>query len=409
MKQGNSWPTRLTTAMTVATALSLLSAFALIALTGERADAVSSIRLGEALALGVPWLAFSIVGAIVVWHRPANTIGWLCSVGGLQVSLVALAVGTAEYGLAMEPPWLVGTASAWMAHIGSIGIVVVPLLVLFRFPSGRPLGTTWLRAERLAVGYVAALTLLVAVDPMPLLTFPSTPNPLAVGGTSRFGPLSFAPVAACAVVAIASLAMRFRRGSMLERRQIRLLAIASVLVGLAFATMPLTSPDLTSGGELSTLTAMINATAFTAIPVAIGIAITRDRLYDIDRVVNRTLVYTVVSAVLVGVYATTVVGLTALLDAVTRGATTALPTAASTLLVAVLFRPVRARAQGSIDRRFDRERYEASRTVEAFVGQIRDEVELGAIVSDLQRVAEQTVRPATTACWIRMPAEGEEG
>jgi hypothetical protein len=392
--------TRLAVAMTVATATSLLVAFVLIALSGERATRVASIRLGEALALGVPWMAFSIVGAIVVRRRPDNMVGWLCSIGGLQVSLVALAVGTATYGLALDPPLPIGTASAWVAHVGSITIVATPLLILYRFPTGQSLGRWWRRAEALTLVFVAVLLLMVAIDPMPLLTFPTTPNPLALGDASRLSGFSFAPAVASAALAVVSLVLRFRRGSALEQRQLRLLAVASVLVGFAMATMPLTSPDLMSGGRLSSLTAVANAVAFAAIPISIGIAIVRDRLYDIDRIVNRTLVYALVSAVLAGVYGVAVVGLSALLDVLAPGAGNTLATAGSTLLVAALFRPVRSRAQATIDRRFDRERYEAARIIETFAGQVRAEVELDAIVGDLRLAATRTVRPSTTGCWI---------
>ena len=180
--------------------------------------------------------------------------------------------------------------------------------------------------------------------------------------------------------------------------------MASVLVGLAMATMSLTSPDLVRGGRLSTLTAVINAVAFATVPLAIGIAIVKDHLYDIDRIVNRTLVYGLVSAVLAGVYAATIVGISAVLQVVAPQAGNTIATAGSTLLVAALFRPVRARAQATIDRRFDRERYEASRTIDAFAGEVRAEVELASIIVDLRLAADRTMHPATTGCWIRSRA-----
>jgi hypothetical protein len=141
--------------------------------------------------------------------------------------------------------------------------------------------------------------------------------------------------------------------------------------------------------------------ALTSIPVMIGIAIVRYRLYDIDRIVKRTLVYGVVSAVLAGVYVVAVLGLQAVLGAFSPATSDTLATAGSTLLVAALFRPVRARAQRAIDRRFDRERYEATRTIESFAGDVRGEVELDAIVGDLLAAAGRTVHPSTAGCWIR--------
>lgn len=387
--------------MAIATAASLATALVLITLSGDRAADVASIRVGEAVPLMVAWMAFSLVGAIIVRHQPDNTVGWLCSVAGLQVSLTALSVGIATFFLVADRSSPIGVGSAWVAHTGAIAIVAVPLLILFRFPTGRSLGPWWRRVELLTVVFVGVLLLMAAIEPMPLFGFPATPNSLAVGETPRLSPIAFGPVIACAVLAVGALIARFRHGSALERRQLRLLAAASILLGIAFATMTITSPDLVSGGRLSTVTALVNATAFAAIPIAIGIAIVRDRLYDIDRIVNRTLVYALVSAVLACVYGVAVLGLSALLGVLAPEAGNALATAGSTLLVATLFRPVRARAQITINRRFDRERYEATRIIDSFAGQVRAEVELDAIVGDLQLAALRTVRPSNTACWIR--------
>jgi hypothetical protein len=387
--------------MAVATAASLFIALLLIALSGERAAAVASIRLGEAVALVAPWLAFSIVGAIVVRHGADNKVGWLCSIAGLQVALVALAVGIATFGLAVHPLSSFGTASAWVAHTGSIAIFLAPLLILYRFPNGRPLGPWWRRAELLTVVCVGVLMLTVAIDPMPMLTFPTTWNPMALGQATRLGVLSLIPTFACTAAAIAALVVRFRRGSTLERRQLRLLAIASVVLGLAMVTMPLTSPQLITGGRLSTSTAVINAVAFAAIPLAIGVAIVKDHLYDIDRILNRTLVYAMVSAVLAVVYVVAVVVLSALFEVLAPGVEKTLATAGSTLIAAALFRPVRERAQIAIDRRFDRQRFESARICEAFAGQVRDAVELAAIVGDLRLAVASTVRPSSMTCWIR--------
>jgi hypothetical protein len=352
-------------------------------------------------------MAFSIVGVVIVRHRPGNTVGWLCSIAGVGVSVVALSVGIATLALATDRSEPIGTTAAWVAHTGSITIVAFPLLIMYRFPTGRPLGQGWRRIEALTVAYVVSLILLVAVDPMPMLGFPATPNPFGIGAASRLSALIFVPATAGAVLAMSSLVVRFRQGSALERRQLRLLAAASALVGVAMGTMTVTSPDLVTTGRLSTLTAAINAIAFAAIPVAIGIAIVRDRLYDIDRIVNRTLVYAIVSAVLAAVYGVTVIGLSAPLGVLAPGVGSTIATAGSTLLVAALFRPVRARAQGAIDRRFDRERYEAAQSIESFAGQVRAEVELEPIVADLARAADGAVRPSTMSCWIRGSVTGD--
>ena len=396
--------TNLARASATVTATFLLLSAILVALAGDRAADVGSIGLTEAMALVVPWLAFAIVGALVVGHRPDNTVGWLCGIAGLQVAIVALTVGIATYGLSREPPSPYGIPAAWAAHTGSIAIVLAPLLILYRFPTGRPLGPRWRWAEWLTIVVVFVMVALAAIDPSPLLTFPSTPNPLGIGTVTRMSPLTFTPAIACAAIPVGALVVRFRRGSALERRQIHLLAFAAMLVAFAMATMTATSPELMGAGRLSTLTAVVNAIAFASIPAAIGIAIVRDRLYDIDRIVNRTIVYAIVSAVLAGTYAAAVIGLSAVLTVVAPDAGGTFVVAAGTLLVAVLFRPVRLRAQRAVDRRFDRERYEATRSIDAFASMIRGEVELDAIVDDLQETAVRTVHPSTATCWIRPQA-----
>ena len=396
--------TRLARAGAVATAALLLTSFVLVALAGGRAADVGSIGLREAIALSVPWLAFAVVGALIVGHRPDNTVGWLCSIAGLQVSVVALTVGIATYALSLESTSTIGVAAAWAAHTGSITLVLAPLLILYRFPTGRPLGPPWRMAEVLTILIVSVMVVLAAVDPSPLLTFPSTPNPLGIGEASRMSPTTFIPAVACAAIPIAALVVRFRHGTTIERRQIRLLASAGVLVAIAMATMTLTSPQLMGEGRLSALTAVVNAVAFASIPIAIGIAIVRDRLYDIDRIVNRTIVYAIVTAVLAGTYTVAVITLSAVLTAVAAESRGTLVVAGATLVAAAFFRPVRMRAQRAVDRRFDRERYEATRSIDAFASIVRGEVELDAIVDDLQETAARTVHPSTATCWIRPQA-----
>jgi len=155
------------------------------------------------------------------------------------------------------------------------------------------------------------------------------------------------------------------------------------------------------------VTSAINAVGLSAVPLAIGIAIVRYRLYDIDVIIKRTLVYGAVSAVLAAVYVVGVLVLQAPLVSVAPGEAQTLATAASTLLVAALFRPVRARAQRAIDRRFDRERYEAGRAIESFAADVRGQVELDAILRDFLAATGRTVHPASAACWIRqVPAIG---
>ena len=369
----------------------------------DRVATMAVLGLGEGLVVSVTWLAFAIVGAIIVRHQPDNVIGWICAVSGFGVSLIGLATGLATLALAVDSGSRAGQLVAWLAHAATMLMFVPPVYLFLRFPTGRPLGPGFARFERIWIVLAASTVPVAALAPVPLIGFPLTANPFGLAGLTP-GPfvsyLAFVAIAGL-IVATMSVVVRFRRGSSLERRQIAVLGAAAALVVVGLVTMPLTSPDLIPGGRVSAPTYFATTIVLTSIPVAIGIAIVRYRLYDIDRIVKRTLVYGVVSAVLAGAYVVAVLGLQAVLGAFSPATSDTLATAGSTLLVAALFRPVRARAQRAIDRRFDRERHEATRTVESFAGEVRGEVELDAIVAALLAAAGRTVHPAAVGCWIR--------
>jgi hypothetical protein len=317
--------------------------------------------------------------------------------------LIAVVTGIATYLLAADSGSPAGQLAGWVAHSATLGVVALPVFLFLRFPTGRPVGRWFARFELPSIALVASLIPVVALAPVPLLGFPTTPNPFAVRDLPIGPVVSYVTVVVVLLllVAAASLVLRYRRGSPLERRQVAVLGTAAALVVLDFGLIPLTSPAILSTGRLSAPTQIVTALSMTAIPVAIGIAIARYRLFEIDRIVNRTLVYATVSAVLAGVYVLAVVVLQAPLGAIFPDDARTLATAGSTLLVAALFRPVRARAQGTIDRRFDRERFQAARTIDAFAEEVRNEVELDAILRDFLAATAQTVHPATAACWIR--------
>lgn len=372
----------------------------------DNVPTVAVLGIGEGLVASVSWLAFALVGAIIVRHQPDNVVGWICTVSGFGVSLIAVAAGLATYALAIDSGSRSGQLVAWLSHVPTILLFAGPVLIFLRFPTGRPLGPRFVRFERIWMVLAASTVLVGALAPGPLVGFPSTANPFGLAGLppSPFAWYFVFVVLAGLIIAAVSVVVRFRRGSSLERRQIALLGVAAALVAADVAALPLTSPELLSSGRVSAPTYFVSTIALTSIPVAIGIAIVRYRLYDIDRIVRRTLVYGVVSAVLAGVYVVAVLGLQAMLGAISPATSSTLATAGSTLLVAALFRPVRARAQRAIDRRFDRERYEATRAIEAFARDVRGEVEIDAIVGDLLAAAARTVHPAAVGCWIRGPS-----
>lgn len=371
----------------------------------DRVAAVALIGVRDGLLFFVTWLAFAVVGWLIIRHQPRNAIGWLCAGSGFGVSLIAIATGIATNLLAGDPRSDPGRLAAWIAHSLTMGMIGLPVFVFLRFPTGTPLGPAFARFERLGVVLIGSLLPVVAVAPMPLLGFPATPNPFGLADSPIEPFLWWVTLVMLVLVIVAlwALVLRFQRGSTLERRQIALLGAAAALLVLDLAAIPVTSPAIVTTGRLSAPTQVLTAVAMTSIPVAIGIAIARYRLYEIDRIVKRSLVYGVVSAVLFGVYLVAVLVLQAPLGTAFPAEAQTLATAGSTLLVAALFRPVRSRAQAAIDRRFDRERYEATRTIETFAGQVRGEVELDAIASDLVAAARQTVHPSAATCWIRPP------
>jgi hypothetical protein len=395
---------RLAIAGTVAAAACWIVVVVLIVTApSDAVSRVASIGIGEGVGFLISWILFPVIGSIIIRRRPGNVIGWLCVIGGLQVAAFAVLTAFATSRLSVEPGSPVGVASAWLSHTLVSTLMAFPLLIMTRFPTGRSLGPRWRRAEQACIGVIGALVLMAAVEPMPLVGFPTTPNPAAIGtprltamGSAIFAVLWSVPVG----LSVAALVVRYRRGSAIERLQLRWLAAASVVLGVAALSTPLTSPEM-GEGRLTTASSIAFALGFSALPLAIGIAIVRHQLYDIDRLVKRTLVYALVSGVLALVYVVTVLGLSAPLTVLLPTAGDTLTTAASTLLVAALFRPVRTRAQAAVDRRFDRERHEATSTVEAFSGTIRAEVELDSIVGQLLAGAGRVVHPSSSGCWLR--------
>jgi hypothetical protein len=199
---------------------------------------------------------------------------------------------------------------------------------------------------------------------------------------------------ACGVACVASLVVRFRRSRGVERQLKWFVYAAAVTLGGLLVTEVAPIPE---GSALNDLLAVVGLAVVPSIPVAAGIAILRYRLYEIDRIVNRTLVYGALTALLAGVYAAGALWLPRLLDL----GGSRLVVAASTLAVAALFGPARRRVQAVVDRRFNRARYDATRTVEVFSARLRDQVELDALRAELLSVVDQTVQPTRASLWLR--------
>jgi hypothetical protein len=364
-------------------------------------------RPGFLLALTLAFTAFMVVGAVIVAHRPSNAIGWLFSAIGLLTATGTLAVDYAEYAYVTRPGSLPGAIVAiwyswWWLPMFALILVFTPLL----FPTGRLLSARW---RPVAVA-AAVATVLIAVggaleptlklqnedytvdNPIGLRVVPDEEAGL-VGGV-LFGVLAF-----CAVAALVSLVLRFRRSRGVERQQLKWFTYAAALA-ILFEVVP--TPQLE--GEVHDV---LFGLTFAFIPVAAGTAILRYRLYDIDRLINRTLVYGLLTALLAGVY----VGVVLVLGQLFGGVGTDPPSwavASATLGVAALFQPARRRIQTGVDRRFNRRRYDAAKTIEAFSARLRGEIDLDDLTVELLAVVDQTMQPTMSSLWLRPPIEASK-
>jgi hypothetical protein len=360
-------------------------------------------RISTFIALGTFVFAFASVGALIASRRQSNPIGWLSLVVALAFALATCAFAYTELGT--DGTVLAGAAyAAWLATSGwLVGLVVPATFILLLFPNGRLVGGRW-RAVVIAAsaGLVGALV-------------NQSLTPGILGGTRRtfenpFGVPALEPllgvIGAFAVVSIlvstaasiAALLVRFRRGTEVERRQIKWLLYAGAFPPLAWVAGLILEMILGSSESVTNVTNTLLSVAVAAIPIAIGIAILKHRLYDIDLIINRTLVYGALTALL----ALTYVGLVVSMQNAIAGASDSdLTIAGSTLAVAALFRPLRARVQSFIDGRFYRRKVDAQRTLESFTARLRNEVDLDQLSSSLVRVVQETMQPAHASLWMR--------
>jgi len=353
-------------------------------------------------------MAMAIVGSVLVIRVPSNRVGSLLVVSALVLGVEILATAYAEGSLGLAGGSWPGTALAsWL----DIVLLPVPVLIMtvgipLIFPDGHLLSRRW-RWAVAAVLLSAAISVLENGFASRALRYTNIENPFYVPG---LGPLLSAidiPEITAVVVflgAIASVAIRYRRGNVVERQQLKWLIAATAFAALSWTVVMVGE---TTGLEVVTSVGWYGALmSFTGFPIAIGIAVLRYRLYEIDRIISRSIAWAVVTGALVSVFAIGVIGLQRVLAGVTQGQTLAV--AASTLVAAALFQPMRRRVQHAVDRRFDRATYDAQRTVDAFAERLRHEVALDAVADDLQRTIASSVKPASLGLWLR-PAAPRSG
>ena len=355
---------------------------------------------------------YPTVGAIVASRRPENPVGWLLCLYGLVISISYFCAEYAIYALLAEPNSLPAAEvlvriASWMLSI----IVGLPAFLYLLFPTGRLPSRRWRWVAWLIAALVLAGVITSAFSSGALKgVLGPIRNLLGIEGlTGVYKALLYfiSPVALSAVVL--SVFMRLRRAAGVERQQIKWFAYAAAASVMATSLAYLVPGVIDTPLWFERMGFALNIAFIPAIPIAIGIAILRYRLYDIDRIINRTLVYGALSATLVALYFGGIVMLQRVFVLLT-GQQSTLAVVASTLLIAALFTPLRRLIQGFIDRRFYRSKYDARKTLEAFSAQLRNETDLEALSDDLVGVVRETMQPAHVSLWLRpeTPRNGEQ-
>jgi hypothetical protein len=344
---------------------------------------------------------FALVGALIVWYQSRNAIGWLLLVIAGSITLTGLGTSIGMYALVLHSGSLPG--AIWIAWLVSwlppVWLVAIPLIPLL-FPTGRPRTRPGYWVAAAMVAYGATLFLFAALR-AELLLYDGTQdvvvgrNPVGVIPQEVITFLSVPSLILLVlflVASIVSLGLRYWHGARIERQQIKwLLAAVALVLAVLVLTTVLAVPDPLNG-TLQTLTLY-------TIPIAIGIAILRYRLYDIDVIIRKTLVYSVLTVLLALIYFGGVV----LVQQLTRSLTASsdLAIVVSTLIIAALFFPLRRRVQNAIDRRFYRRKYDARKVLEHFAATARDEVELEKLTAELINVVNETMQPASVSLWLK--------
>jgi hypothetical protein len=362
--------------------------------------------LGEGL-----FLAFPFVGALISSRHPHNPIGWILLADGLLWQLTNTidyysAYGVAQPGSVPFVVWLAGINDwLWVPAVGLLGTYTILL-----FPDGRLPSARWRPLGWLSGAMIVVLSIGVMLAPGPLEHLGGGRNPFGLEGQpwvtdAAYVVLPLLPL--CILASALSLVLRYRRSEGEERQQIKWIAYSASVVGLTYliamvASFIHPSESWTTVGSVLWLNLLTYAAlvSFTTVPIAVGFAILKYRLYNIDLLINRTLVYGALTAVLALIYFGSVVLLQVLFRALT-GQESLLAVVVSTLAIAALFTPLRRRIQGFIDRSFYRRKYDAVKTLTAFSAKLRTETDLEALSDDLIEVVQETMQPAHVTLWLR--------
>jgi len=411
-----SWLAWSLAALSVATFLAGIPLYVLLSSAHIPSSWDANPSIGDLLG-GLLFLVFPLVGALIAARRPRNPIGWILLADGLLWMLSDLMDDYSLYGVASpgSVPFPVVAAGInnlmWVPAVGLMGTFVFLL-----FPDGRLPSRSWRPLVLISGTEIFLLSVSIGLAPGPLQNLGGTRNPFGLEDypwieAAGYFVLPLLPL--CMLASVLSLVLRYRRSRGEERQQIKWIAFAASMVGLLYLIAMVTSFVFPSGAWFQAgsplwldFVAYAALLSFTLVPIAVGVAMLRYRLYDIDVVINRTLVYGSLTISLVAVYFGGVATTQAIFRALTgQEQQPQLAVVASTLLIAALFNPLRRRIQSFIDRRFYRRKYDAAKTLSAFSAKLRDETDLEALNAELLFVVRETVQPEHVSLWLRRPDE----
>jgi hypothetical protein len=375
----------------------------MVGLAPTNSDIDLSAASVATLAVALPtFLLLAAIGALILARLPGHRVGVVFAVAPVLLMLAnvleayfysAQALGLPNRALVaalLSPSWVVG--------VGGMAIFL-PLC----FPTGEYLSPPWRWVGRAGVVSLTGVWLSWSLDEGPVNDYPEVSNPVGIPGLHSVlevvVAVGFFVFVSMLVLSFLSLVIRFRRSHGVERQQLKWFVVSTVaalsffvVIGPLVELAGVTTPDA------------LYLALMALVPISVGVAILRHRLYDIDRIINRTLVYGLLTALLALTYFGFVVGLQAALQPVSGNSKLAI--ALTTLIVAALFLPARRRLQSAVDRRFNRRTYDATRTIEAFNARLRQEIDLDSLRYELLAVVDETMQPAGVSLWLRTPEAG---
>jgi len=398
---GRRWPAVLAWAVACVTVASLAPAYRLLSLVGAAGSPERAPSIAATAPVALAVVSAAAVGALVASRRPRHPVGWLLLGVGLAVAVSVLSEPYVKYGLLVRPGSVPGARSlvpllysTWLVGLGCAGFV------LLLTPTGSLPSPGWRWWARVAAAAPVLVVLGFAVQPDPMAP-EYLGNPLAVPalapGLLVAALAGIVVIVAGLVVGAGSLVLRFRRAHGTDRLQLRWLALAAACAPallLAALVAGVLGRDPVVLASLSLCVALL--------PLATGAAILRYRLYDLDRIISRTLAYGLLTVLLGLGYAAVVLGLGRLLP---EGSS--LVVAAATLAVAAVFQPLRRRLQAAVDRRFNRRRHDAARILQGFRARLRDQVDLDSLTAEVLAVVDQTMQPTQASLWLRPQAPSD--